>query len=372
MQKPPFPAGDFGLNRPIVERQPAIPRSLLLIGLFIAACQWASSLHAQHFLNGSFELNDVGCAYNLANMVFDDHVPHVSALGNKNEMDVIMDTCGYGPAFEGRDFVALYGGFYSDAVALELDAPLVPGREYALHFASKNGLGTGPDVGKLRIGFSEAKGVGSLQYKSAPSGLEWTLQQLTFTADAPYRYVGIAPEGEGWIFVDDFRFGCPELLLGNDTTLCKVAGTVLSVNPAFDSYLWSTGDSGPTTIVERPGLYSVLGFYDNCIVQDSILLHELDYPCDCPVYVPNVFSPNGDGFNDTFGPFSPCPFTGFELSVFDRWGGLVFHTNNPASNWDGQHGPKAAIGGVYVYLLKLRFPHSDKLELSKGQVLLVR
>lgn len=344
----------------------------IILGHLIVLCLGAMQLQAQHFLNGSFEMNDYECAYNLANADFDNHVPFVAALGNKSEMDVMTDTCGYGLAYEGRDFVALYGGFYSDAIALELDSPMIPGREYVLEFANKNGLGTGQGVGRLVIGFSVEKGLGNQQYKSTFAGLDWTTQQLTFTADAPYRFVGIHPDGDGWIFVDDFRFGCPALELGDDTVLCQVAGTILSVNPSFDSYQWSTGDVGPSTTADGPGLYIVEAFYDDCIVSDCILLSELDYPCDCKVYEPNAFSPNGDGINDDFGPASPCPFTKFELLVFDRWGQMVFHTDEPGKAWDGQIGDKAGMAGVYAYILRFRFPNSENVEINKGEVLLLR
>jgi len=57
---------------------------------------------------------------------------------------------------------------------------------------------------------------------------------------------------------------------------------------------------------------------------------------NCPNYVlPNVFTPNGDGANDFFIPF-PFRFVDrIELRVFNRWGNLVFETNDPAINWDG-------------------------------------
>lgn len=361
-----------GLDKFRYLANPMAMKSPQICCIALALSIWAAGLRAQHFRNGSFELNDLECAYNLANASFDAHVPYVTALGTKSEMDMITDTCGYGPAFDGRDFVALYGGFYSDAIALELDEALEPGREYVLHFASKNGLGTGQEVGKLRVGFSEGNGLGNLWYESAPSGLDWTLQKLVFTADAPYRYVGISPEGDGWVFVDDFHFGCPELDLGNDTTICKVAGTILTSNAALDSYLWNSGATSPSIVADGPGLYTLEGLYDDCIVKDSILLSEFEHQCTCAVYVPNVFSPNGDGINDDFRPFSPCTLALFELLVFDRWGQLVFRTNDINSGWDGQIGHKAAPHGVYAYMLRYRFSYASDAALTKGAVLLIR
>lgn len=57
----------------------------------------------------------------------------------------------------------------------------------------------------------------------------------------------------------------------------------------------------------------------------------------CSVYLlPNVFSPNGDGFNDLFHPFPYTSVSEIDLKVFDRWGRVVFTTKDPDINWDGK------------------------------------
>lgn len=72
------------------------------------------------------------------------------------------------------------------------------------------------------------------------------------------------------------------------------------------------------------------------------------------VFVPNAFSPNGDGTNDVFLPFfSSLPVEAdYELLIFDRWGALVFETNNPANGWDGIYRGELITNGVYVYTLR--------------------
>ena len=74
---------------------------------------------------------------------------------------------------------------------------------------------------------------------------------------------------------------------------------------------------------------------------------------NCPYYVlPNTFTPNGDGHNDLFTPF-PYPrfITKIDMKIFNRWGDLVFETNNPDINWDGndQKTGKPCAEGVYLY-----------------------
>jgi gliding motility-associated-like protein len=66
------------------------------------------------------------------------------------------------------------------------------------------------------------------------------------------------------------------------------------------------------------------------------------------IYVPNAFTPNGDGMNDTWGVVGEA-IEDFQLQVFNRWGQLVYETSNPNAHWDGTHlGDKVPMG-TYVY-----------------------
>lgn len=72
------------------------------------------------------------------------------------------------------------------------------------------------------------------------------------------------------------------------------------------------------------------------------------------VFVPNAFSPNSDGVNDVFRPFfSPLPVAAdYELLIFDRWGALLFESNDPTAGWDGSFLNQRMPIGVYVYTLR--------------------
>ncbi|NNE30382.1 MAG: gliding motility-associated C-terminal domain-containing protein, partial [Saprospiraceae bacterium] len=80
------------------------------------------------------------------------------------------------------------------------------------------------------------------------------------------------------------------------------------------------------------------------------------------VFIPNAFSPNGDGYNDHFLLFGDVPnVQGVEeFIVFDRWGAVVFYKkngqiNDPDSGWDGYLNGKLSQPGVYVYMARIRF-----------------
>lgn len=65
------------------------------------------------------------------------------------------------------------------------------------------------------------------------------------------------------------------------------------------------------------------------------------------IYIPNAFTPNGDGINDSFGVKGEG-IRNFHLFIYDRWGAKIFETTNPKQQWDGLYGGKPAEQGVYV------------------------
>ncbi len=66
--------------------------------------------------------------------------------------------------------------------------------------------------------------------------------------------------------------------------------------------------------------------------------------------LPNAFSPNGDGNNDVYRPLIGEEVESFTLSVYDRWGDLLFRTSNKQDLWDGTYRGQKLAGGSYVYV----------------------
>jgi gliding motility-associated-like protein len=69
------------------------------------------------------------------------------------------------------------------------------------------------------------------------------------------------------------------------------------------------------------------------------------------LFVPNVFTPNGDGMNDEF-RVAYKSLVSFEAWVFNRWGRRVFYWNDPQKGWDGNINGKKASPGPYFYVIK--------------------
>jgi gliding motility-associated-like protein len=94
----------------------------------------------------------------------------------------------------------------------------------------------------------------------------------------------------------------------------------------------------------------------------------------CELYVPNVFSPNGDALNDTFKPSSSCGFASFEMKIFSRWGQLVYNSRSAEDGWNGETGGEPAPADVYTYMISYSFEPADSLSSGKisGDLALIR
>ncbi|MEM8528845.1 MAG: PKD domain-containing protein [Bacteroidota bacterium] len=108
--------------------------------------------------------------------------------------------------------------------------------------------------------------------------------------------------------------------------------------------------------------------------QDSIT-QQLDIPPIVKFFIPNAFSPNDDGRNDEFLPQGiVLGIRDYELSIWNRWGNLVFQTNDPFQAWDGKIDNLRTEGtqaGTYVYHISYKDARGNPFEFA-GSVLVVR
>ncbi len=114
--------------------------------------------------------------------------------------------------------------------------------------------------------------------------------------------------------------------------------------------LWSTGsDQATVYLLEGTYGYQLLDAF-GCPRQGQIIVSS-DEDGNGLAFVPNVFTPNADGWNDTFKVVGAA-LDSFELSIFNRWGELIFHSTDPGKEWDGNFKGRAIPDGTYVYLLR--------------------
>lgn len=87
--------------------------------------------------------------------------------------------------------------------------------------------------------------------------------------------------------------------------------------------------------------------------------------------IPNAFSPNNDGHNDVFKIINFRQQTLVEFKVFNRWGTVLFKTDDPKAGWDGTYQNKDQALGIYGYLIRIGYPEGV-VETYKGTVTLIR
>ena len=79
------------------------------------------------------------------------------------------------------------------------------------------------------------------------------------------------------------------------------------------------------------------------------------------MFIPNIFSPNGDGVNDffSFGYYDSFDVQEFNIRIFDRWGNEVFTSEDSNFQWDGTMGGADLMLGVYTFVVQLVYNSED-------------
>lgn len=120
------------------------------------------------------------------------------------------------------------------------------------------------------------------------------------------------------------------------------------------NFIWSPNDSIDCLNCLQPLVYPSESMYyvltvtdtNGCVNRDTTYV-----TLDGAIYVPNTFTPNGDGINDLF-VVKGKDIKTFEFWIFDRWGELIFHTNNMNTYWDGTFGGKPVQIDAYIWKME--------------------
>ncbi|HEY1039259.1 MAG TPA: gliding motility-associated C-terminal domain-containing protein, partial [Bacteroidia bacterium] len=155
-----------------------------------------------------------------------------------------------------------------------------------------------------------------------------------------------------------------------------------SSGPAAQTVDWQIGNPvlGTSNLPSPTFTFPEVGVYDitytivssqgcsSTVVKPLVVLEEF------AVYIPNCFTPNGDGTNETFGPVGiGIDKEKYNLYIFDRWGELLFHSTEYGKNWDGKKMGHDGIvqEDVYIYKFECRKINGEKYTKS-GHVTVVR
>lgn len=126
-----------------------------------------------------------------------------------------------------------------------------------------------------------------------------------------------------------------------------------------------------------PGTYEVclLAYYSDLCKSDTCRLIEVKESLQ--LFIPNSFSPGGDGLNDGFYPVvsNQDLLKSYELQIFNRWGDILFSSTDPMQAWDGRYladGEYFVPDGVYSYILHYQTQYDVELRVVKGNITIVR
>ena len=139
--------------------------------------------------------------------------------------------------------------------------------------------------------------------------------------------------------------------LGKGRTICL--GDSIALSPGtFSSYKWQDGSTNPVYKVMAGGTYSVtVTDSSGCMTSDTVEIKE-NYCLTIPI--PNAFTPNGDGINDTWNIPQLQYFPACTVTIFSRWGQLVFSSVGYPKAWDGTDHGKPLPAGTYYYIINLQ------------------
>ncbi len=166
--------------------------------------------------------------------------------------------------------------------------------------------------------------------------------------------IWVTEEGDYWveigtqcgIFTDSIwveLYSNPDFSLGADTNICGDEKIILSAGGGYLSYLWSDGSQDSILTVYEPGTYWVDINDGRCMLSDTVKVDECNL-----LWIPNVFTPNNDGYNDYFYAVGEN-VTKFKMVIFNRWGVIMATLNSIEEKWDGRYKGTLCADGVYYY-----------------------
>lgn len=204
--------------------------------------------------------------------------------------------------------------------------------------------------------------------------IEWSdgRQGAVRTIDRPGEYTVMGDIGECFMTDRMVVIKIPEETEVIPVDLCE--GDQLLLESPFPA-VWDNGDTSISFQVNRPGVYRAK-LLSTCGERwREYVVEEIN--CRIRHFVPNAFSPNGDGVNDQLEFFfkSDYEFTG-ELQIFDRWGNRLFEAKNVDAlhsvRWNGRYRGALLEKGVYVWIFRYTSSKDGKTHILSGNTTLIR
>lgn len=172
----------------------------------------------------------------------------------------------------------------------------------------------------------------------------------------------------------------PVVNLPDSAFVCVIEGETLQLDPKLQQaynpgYLWQpTNETTPTIVVGATGNYSLIAtnrFANSttCVTSDRI---EIKEGCEPRLFVPDIFTANKDGINDIL-QIPNAHITDFDLRIYNRWGEIIFESNDPEKIWDGSYNGRVIAPMMYAFVVSYKsrdFPEREKIT-RRGGIFLV-
>lgn len=217
-------------------------------------------------------------------------------------------------------------------ISTQLSAPLQVGKPYAVGFRMSNGQHTttsqaGLAVDKIGLCFSVEPITQSgttplsaqpqLRIESVVYSEEWQTYIFTFYPQEPYKYMTFG------LFGDDADKNI-QIMRGSNPSVAYYFVDYFTIEPLFGDYAEVDGERDPIAETASPAK------------------GEREF------FIPNTFTPNGDGNNDKFLPVAQSEGN-WTVEIFSPWGDKVFASNQYTTGWDGTYMGAACSPGSYVW-----------------------
>lgn len=205
----------------------------------------------------------------------------------------------------------------------------------------------------------------------------------TWSTNETTQSISVSQSGTYWVTI--LQNGCegsdtvevtyvaPPAPLGSSVNICPGDSTILNIPLSNATYNWlSTGATSQSITVGDGGAYIFQATdASGCTYQDTAFVNLGNAIVD--VFVPNVFSPNTDGYNDFFKPV-PIGSGTVEVEVYNRWGQLMFSSTGSGNSkyWDGKFNSKDCSDGTYFYIIRYSSQCNPGVQVKKGHLSLLR
>ena len=149
------------------------------------------------------------------------------------------------------------------------------------------------------------------------------------------------------------------------------------------SYAWDFGDGSTSTLLNPNHIFNntELGYIVTLTATNTagcLDVHQVSIGSNDGLvyYIPNTFTPDGDGYNQTFQPVFTSGFDpfNFQMLIYNRWGELIFESYDALKGWDGSYGTEGGLvqDGTYTYKITFKNPKLDERVIIHGHVSLIR